>query len=260
MSKIRNFFEKKSKSPPHHAIHTQFFFFHRWHIQDLRDQYGSPSDRSVHEMMKSLLLDTTETASPSLPLYPEGLSCINQTEADISLNANGKGSRIRNDNFVARDLPYERGIVTEINESGSIEDKSLPPDSVLANSQDRRLVGTFRHVIDSNTPAAVALNNLTDCSSDNKPFDCMKIDALTAMTKKYEEDEEHFGQRSYQYEASNKESFNGYTDVALSEDIGSNDDTSQSSESVGSSSTSSSSSSSSSSCCTESHCSSEGDE
>eukprot|EP00554_Chaetoceros_debilis_P011522 CAMPEP_0194105350 /NCGR_PEP_ID=MMETSP0150-20130528/5553_1 /TAXON_ID=122233 /ORGANISM="Chaetoceros debilis, Strain MM31A-1" /LENGTH=1464 /DNA_ID=CAMNT_0038793161 /DNA_START=358 /DNA_END=4752 /DNA_ORIENTATION=+ len=58
----------------------------RSYLQDLRDQYGTPDDQDVVEMMKKLLLDNTETVTPSLPLRPEGLICINQAETSCSQN------------------------------------------------------------------------------------------------------------------------------------------------------------------------------
>ncbi len=195
-------------------------------------------------MMKSLLLDITETEIPTLPLYPEGLGCIHRTERHVSFNANRKRLRTKNDLIVA-DL-CERKIETKLDESGTSEDGHLPHESGLATSRDRRLVGTSRYSRFTEPPT-ISLNKLVDCSSDNNPSHCMEIDALTEMTRKYEVDELHLVHRTSKQEAPDHESLRLCKNAATSEDKDSYDNLSNCSGSVDSSSSSSCSSSSSSS-------------
>ena len=53
-------------------------------FQDLHDQYSSPSDPNIVQMMRNLLLDNDETSTPVLPLRPEGLSCISEEQGEIN--------------------------------------------------------------------------------------------------------------------------------------------------------------------------------
>lgn len=96
------------------------------YLQDLREQYVTPSDPNITKMMLNLLLDKEETCAPSLPLQPEGLVSIiahcyenlrvKTTENDMPINEN---SNSEGDQTLILD-------VGDKNENSSIDQFDLP--------------------------------------------------------------------------------------------------------------------------------------
>ena len=122
-------------------------------VKDLHNQYASPDDPTLTQMMKNLLLDNEETTAASLPLRPGGLSCLAHEQADVRRN---------HTNYDERAV----GSITEIHNLDDSNSNLAPtlstssqPTSLVSSSLQQVSVTTNRLVTDTRKDAVEHLDS-----------------------------------------------------------------------------------------------------